>query len=85
MASMLQIRNLPEEAHRTLKARAAGRGQSLNAYVLDLIAREVSRPTAAEVLERAALRAERATGSAVDAIEDARAERDRELAGRNRA
>lgn len=76
MASMLQIRDVPDEVRRTLKARAAGRGQSLNAYMLDLIEREAARPTVAEVLERAARRAERATGSAADVLDAARAERD---------
>jgi len=34
MASLLQIRNVPDEARRALKARAAARGESLNAYLL---------------------------------------------------
>lgn len=84
MSSLLQIRNVPEAARRKLKARAAARGQSLNAYLLDLIDREVSRPTVAEVLERAAQRAERATGSAVDVIDVGRAERDAQLTRRRR-
>lgn len=80
MSSLLQIRNVPDAARRELKARAAAQGRSLNAYLLDLINREVSRPTVAEVLERAAQRAERATGSAAEVIEVARAERDDQLA-----
>jgi antitoxin FitA len=79
MGSLLQIRNVPDEDRRKLKARAAESGKSLNAFLLDLIAREVSRPTVNEVLRRAERRAERASGSAVDALSDARAERDREL------
>lgn len=82
MGSLLQIRNVPDEARRKLKARAAESGKSLNAFLLDLIAREVSRPTVNEVLSRAERRAERASGSAVDALSDARAERDRELGTR---
>lgn len=74
MGSLLQIRNVPEDARRALKARAAARGESLNAYLLDLIEREVARPTVAEVLERAARRAERASASAVDVVEEARDE-----------
>lgn len=80
MSSLLQIRNVPDAAHRELKARAAAQGRSLNAYLLDLISREVARPTVAEVLELAAQRAERATGSAVDVIDVARAERGEHLA-----
>lgn len=78
MASLLQIRNVPEEARRALKARAAARGESLNAYLLDVLNREVARPTVAEVLDRAARRSERATASAVDALEEARAQREQQ-------
>lgn len=63
-----------------LKARAASRGQSLNAYMLEVLGREVSRPTVAEVLDRAARRARRAHPSSVDAIREARDEREAELA-----
>lgn len=76
MGSLLQIRDVPDESRRELKARAAAQGQSLNAYLLDLINREVARPTVAEVLDRAALRSERATASAMDAIAAARDDRD---------
>jgi plasmid stability protein len=79
MGSPLQIRNVPEETHRTLKARAATRGQSLNAYLLELVTREAERPTAAEVLARAASRAERAQASATEALSEARAGRDEQL------
>jgi antitoxin FitA len=85
MASLLQIRGVPEDARRVLKARAAARGQSLNAYLLELIEREVARPTVAEVLERAARRAERATESAVDAIHAERVEREERLVRRTGA
>ena len=84
MGSLLQIRDVPEEARRGLKARAAARGQSLNSYLLDIIDREVGRPTVAEVLDRAAQRAERATISAADVVAAARAERDDQLASRSR-
>jgi predicted nucleic acid-binding protein len=74
--ALIQIRNVPEEARRTLRARAAGRGKSLNAYLLELIAREVARPTVAEVLERAARRTEHLSGSSVDVIAAQREERE---------
>lgn len=83
MGALLQIRNVPEAAHRALKARAAAQGQSLNSYLLDVIAREVERPTAAEVLDRAARRAERLTVSSVEAIRSARRERDGDLSDRH--
>jgi len=82
MGSLLQIRDVPDEARRALKARAAARGQSLNAYLLDMINREVARPTVAEVLERAARRAEHATASAVDVLDASRGDRDKRLTRR---
>ena len=82
MGSLLHIRDVPEETRQALKARAAARGQSLNAYLLDLVAADVARPTVAEVLQRAAGRAERATVSARQILDVARAERDERLTGR---
>jgi len=82
MSSLLQIRNVPEETRRALKARAAARGESLNAYLLELINREVARPTVGEVLDRAARRAERADVSALDIVAVGRAEREDQLHSR---
>lgn len=76
MAHLLQIRNVSDLTRRALKARAAARGESLNAYLLDLIERDVARPTVKEVLDRAARRAERASASALDLLDAARAERE---------
>jgi antitoxin FitA len=83
MSSLLQIRNVPEATRRALKARAAARGESLNNYLLELISREVARPTVGEVLERAARRAERAAASAVDVLDAVRSERDEQLQQRS--
>jgi len=80
MSGLLQVRNVPEETRRVLKARAAARGESLNAYLLALIQREVAQPTVAEVLDRAARRAEHAHVSALGVLEGARAERSQQLA-----
>ncbi len=79
MRGNLRVRDVPEEARRGLKARAAARGQSLNAYLLDIIERETARPTVAEVLDRAAQRAERASASAAEVIDAARGERQEQL------
>jgi len=79
MSSLLQIRNVPDEARRVLKARAAERGESLNAYLVNLLTREVARPTVAEVLDRAARRSERATTSALEALDEARSGRAEQL------
>jgi antitoxin FitA len=85
MAYLLQIRGVPDQTRRELKARAAARGQSLNAYLLELIDREVARPTVAEVLRRAGQRAERAIGSAADIVEAARVAREDQLIHRRGA
>lgn len=74
MRSLLQIRDVPDEVRRALKARAAERGESLNRYLLGLLERETARPTVREVLARAAGRAEPAGRSALAAVQ---AERDR--------
>lgn len=79
MASLLQVRNVPDDARRALKARAASRGESLNSYLLALIERDVARPTVEEVFDRAARRAGRASASAVDLLDEARGEREGEL------
>lgn len=79
MSSLLQIRNVSEEARRALKARAAARGESLNTYLLELVSREVERPTVAEVLARAAQRAERASVSSLGILDAARTEREAQL------
>ena len=79
MTSLVQIRNVPEDQRRALKARASARGESLNTYLLGVISREVAKPTVAEVLERAARRTERTKTSALEVIDAARSERDAEL------
>jgi plasmid stability protein len=60
----LQIRNVPDDVHRTLKSRAALAGMSLAAYVLAELRRAAARPTRDEILARItarppAVRAER--------------------------
>ncbi len=77
----MQLRNVPESDRRALKARAAARGESLNTYLLGLIAKETSRPTVEEVLNRAARRAEQADQSALGAVQAARSEREDQLSG----
>jgi len=81
---LVQIRDVPDEVRAALKARAARRGESLNAYLLGLLRREVERPTVDEVLERAARRSERASVSALAAVSDARSVREQPRRGRGR-
>jgi plasmid stability protein len=49
---LIQIRNVPDDVHRTLKARAASAGTSLSDYVLREIERTARAPTADELDER---------------------------------
>jgi plasmid stability protein len=48
----VQIRNMPEDWHRTLKARAARAGMSLSDYLLAELGNVVERPTFDELTER---------------------------------
>lgn len=52
MSKMIQLRNVPEALHRTLKARAATAGMSLSDYLLVEIKEIAERPTLAEIRER---------------------------------
>lgn len=53
---LLQIRNVPDDVHRTLKARAAMAGMSLSEYALAELRRAAERPTRTEILARIAAR-----------------------------
>ena len=56
MPKSVQIRNVPDDVHRELRARAAAAGMSLSDYLLDEITRVAARPSVADVLARAAAR-----------------------------
>jgi len=49
---MIQIRNVPEDLHRALKARAAQLGMTLSDYLLSEASQAMQRPTLGELLER---------------------------------
>ena len=53
---LLQIRDVPDDVHRTLKARAAASGVSLSEYTRGVLARSATRPTPAELAARIAAR-----------------------------
>lgn len=57
---LIQIRNVPDDVHRTLKVRAAAEGTSLSDYVLREVTRAARSPTPAELDER--IRARGAAG-----------------------
>ena len=52
MSKMIQLRNVPDALHRTLKARAAMAGMSLSDYLLAEIKEVAERPTLAELRQR---------------------------------
>ena len=73
-STMVQIRNVPPDFHRRLKARAALEGMSMSDYILREVGKALERPTRAEVLERLRNRpVRRLKRNAADMI---RAERD---------
>jgi len=49
---MIQIRNVPDELHRALKARAAREGTTLSDLILSELPHLAYRPSPAEVLDR---------------------------------
>ena len=46
---LIQIRNVPDDVHRTLKSRAAAEGTSLSDYVLREVTRAARMPTPDEL------------------------------------
>lgn len=76
MGVLVQIRDVPEEVHRTLKARAAMQGTSLSEYLRAELARVAAAPTAAELETRLRSREPMGLGgSAAAVIRALRAER----------
>ena len=70
----LQIRSVPDELHRQMKARAALEGQSLSEWALGELRRAMQRPTRRDVVERvSAFERTVVSESSADAV---RAERD---------
>jgi len=56
MPRMIQLRHVPDDLHRKLKARAALEGLSLSDYLLREVRRVAERPTFAEFRHRLAQR-----------------------------
>jgi plasmid stability protein len=52
--TIVQVRDVPTEAVETLKARASSRGQSLTAFLREVILEEASLPNLEEVMARIA-------------------------------
>jgi antitoxin FitA len=74
MSKMIQVRNVPDGVHRTLKAQAALAGLSLSDFLLAEIRQLAERPTIAELRER--LRRRARVAEPVSATDAVRRERD---------
>jgi plasmid stability protein len=76
MAKMIQLRHVPDELHRKLKARAAMEGLSLSDYLLREVRGIADRPTVAElqarILRRTPVRPRETPAKAVRAERDTR-------------
>ena len=73
MSKMVQIRNMPDHLHRTLKARAAMAGMSLSDYLLKELREVAALPTLAEFQQRLARRKPvKLPGSVADIIREER-------------
>jgi plasmid stability protein len=72
---MIQLRHVPDELHRKLKARAAIEGLSLSDDLLQEVRRVAERPTLGEIRDRLARRTPVTTR--VSPVRAVRTERDR--------
>jgi plasmid stability protein len=73
MAKAIQIRNVPDDVHRSLRERAARAGLSLSDYLLGELVRVAERPPVSDVLTRAAGRRGGADSDAIlEALREAR-------------
>jgi antitoxin FitA len=50
MSTMIQIRNVPADVHRQVKARAALAGMSMSEFILRELRKSIARPTREELL-----------------------------------
>lgn len=66
MGALIQVRDVPDDVHRKLKARAAASGVSLSEYLRRLLARTARRPTPAELGDRIRARGSAGLGEASD-------------------
>lgn len=75
MNKHIQIREIPDETHRALKARAAAEGMSMSDYLKRLIERDLKRPDWASINARLAAMPPTDISS-VDIVRMVREERD---------
>ena len=75
MSKMFQLRDVPDDLHRVLKARAASAGKSLSDYLIAHIRRHAEYPTVEELRQR--LQARTRVHPTVPPAQMIREERDR--------
>lgn len=68
MPKAIQIRDVPDKVHSTLRARAAAAGMSMSEYLRAELITMTSRPTVAEVIARAQARHGGATTESIVAV-----------------
>lgn len=73
---LVQVRDVPEETVNSLKAHAAERGLTLNAYLRRELDRLAARPTNAEIVDRLARRDRRGGPSVADTVAEIRKTRE---------
>jgi antitoxin FitA len=79
MPTMIQLRHVPDDLHRKLKARAAMEGLSLSDYILREVRQLAEKPTMAEMMERLArLEPVNLKPSATEMVRELRDGRDRD-------
>jgi len=80
VAKTLNVRDLPDQLHQILSARAARRGASLRQYTIEVLAAHCSLPTMEEWLsEVEALTPAQGGASGAEAVERAREDDDAEV------
>ncbi|HEY4996413.1 MAG TPA: hypothetical protein VII03_00375 [Solirubrobacteraceae bacterium] len=72
----IQVRNVPDDVHRTLRVRAAATGVSLSDFALAELERVAQHPPVSDLLQRARARAGGAQSTAIVAAIRAGRERD---------
>jgi plasmid stability protein len=72
---MIQVRNVPDDLHRSLKERAAREGTTMSDLILNELPRLAHRPSPQQLLERIELRAPVGGPPAAELIRDERERR----------
>ena len=75
----IQVKNVPEELHAALRRRAAEEGVTVSAYVLEVLRRDLQRPSQRAWLAQVMGREPVADVDVVGALDAERRQRDEEL------